>query len=193
MLWSIGKARTKKPAKATANARSPRAAKHARRGLRTSWRKSSICVFGLGMPAHNAKGVTMSPIIDPRYAAAHRKAVEQERAQSEHEARMEYIKPAGMFVVGFAVKTISLLNSGDDEFSGAMLFAVYAVIFGITLLAGVAGLWVASKLWLGGAGSLGLCVLRLAGIYAMVDALSVFTSGIPRSEEHTPELQSRGL
>ena len=38
---------------------------------------------------------------------------------------------------------------------------------------GVAGLWLAAKLWLGGAGPLGLAILRLAGIYAMTDLIGI--------------------
>ena len=40
----------------------------------------------------------------------------------------------------------------------------------------MAGLWVASVLWLGGAGPLGLGILRLAGIYAMYDLISIIVA-----------------
>lgn len=78
---------------------------------------------------------------------------------------MEYIKPLVMLVAGAA--TVMLLDIGD---ASALL---YPVLLAIELAFGLAGLWLACKLYVGGAGPLGLAVLRLAGIYAATDVIAM--------------------
>lgn len=111
----------------------------------------------------------MSPIQDPRFSHAHKSQMrQQDRDDSEHAARMEYIKPAVMLLLGGGIVLSYLLSSSGV--GGALL---YVVVLSIELIVGVAGLWAASAIWLGGMGPLGLGILRLAGIYAMTDMIAL--------------------
>lgn len=112
----------------------------------------------------------MSPIQDPRFSHAHKSQMrQQDRDDSERAARMEYIKPAVMLLLGGGIVLGYLLLS-----SGVGSALLYVVILSIELIVGVAGLWAASAIWLGGMGPLGLGILRLAGIYAMTDMIALF-------------------
>lgn len=112
----------------------------------------------------------MSPIQDPRFSHAHKSQMrQQDRDDSERAARMEYIKPAVMLLLGGGIVVSYLLSSSGV--GGALL---YVVVLSIELIVGVAGLWAASAIWLGGMGPLGLGILRLAGIYAMTDMIALF-------------------
>jgi hypothetical protein len=117
----------------------------------------------------------MAPIPDPRFSDAHRaKSLQLDREAGERAARLEYIKPLVMLVVGgVLVMAVLLLREADDPDapSRALLALAYPIGLAIQLAFGVAGLWIAAKLWLGGAGPLGLAILRLAGIYAMTDLI----------------------
>ena len=120
----------------------------------------------------------MSPLIDPSYSAKRQTVLQKEREESERATRMEYIKPLAMFAIGIPIVIVVMLSEGDSEISGMGLVFIYAVTFAFSLGAGVAGLWLASHLWLGGAGPLFLCILRLAGIYAITDAVGQFAGGL---------------
>ncbi len=112
----------------------------------------------------------MSPIQDPRFSHAHKSQMrQQDRDASERAARMEYIKPTVMLLLGGGIVMGSALSSGGV---GSALF--YVLVITIELIVGVAGLWAASAIWLGGMGPLGLGILRLAGIYAMTDMITLF-------------------
>ena len=112
----------------------------------------------------------MSPIQDPRFSAAHkRETLQQDRDAGERAARMEYIKPTVMLLLGGGIVMGSVLSSG-----GAGSALLYVLVISIELIVGVAGLWAASAIWLGGMGPLGLGILRLAGIYAMTDMITLF-------------------
>jgi hypothetical protein len=119
----------------------------------------------------------MSPVHDPRFSEARRRQgtlLDQEAG--EQAARMEYVKPLVMLVVGGATVTAILLLAGSDDPdapSGAISALAYPIGLALELAFGVAGLWIAAKLWLGGAGPLGLAILRLAGIYAMTDLIGM--------------------
>ena len=119
----------------------------------------------------------MSPVDDPRFSGAHRtERIQKEREESERQTRLEYIKPLLMLALGaVGVMAISALqpSDGPDDLSGPGLAALYPIILAFKLAFGVAGLYVASILWLGGAGPLGLGILRLAGIYALTDLLAI--------------------
>ena len=119
----------------------------------------------------------MSPVYDPRFSEARwEKTLQKDREASDQAARMEYIKPLVMLVLGGAVVMgVYLLRGPEDpdEFSGAARVLLYPIGLAIELVLGVAGLWLAAKLWLGGAGPLGLAILRLAGIYAMTDLIGI--------------------
>ena len=56
---------------------------------------------------------------------------------------------------------------------GAGFFLAYPIWLAFEVVVGVAGLWVAAKLLLGGAGPLLLAIVRLAGLYAVSDAVYV--------------------
>ncbi len=112
----------------------------------------------------------MSPIQDPRFSHAHKsQMLQQDRDAGERAARMEYIKPTVMLLLGGGIVMGSLLSSG-----GAGSALLYVLFISIELIVGVAGLWAASAIWLGGMGPLGLGILRLAGIYAMTDMITLF-------------------
>lgn len=112
----------------------------------------------------------MSPIQDPRFSHAHKSQMrQQDRDDSERAARMEYIKPAVMLLLGGGIVLGYLLWS-----SGVVSALFYVLVITIELIVGVAGLWAASAIWLGGMGPLGLGILRLAGIYAMTDMITLF-------------------
>jgi len=112
----------------------------------------------------------MSPIQDPRFSHAHKSQMrQQDRDAGERAARMEYIKPTVMLLLGGGIVVGSVLSSGS---AGSAL--LYVLVISVELIVGVAGLWAASALWLGGMGPLGLGILRLAGIYAMTDMIALF-------------------
>ena len=112
----------------------------------------------------------MSPVQDPRFSHAHKsQMLQQDRDDSERAARMEYIKPTVMLLLGGGIVMGSLLSSG-----GVGSALLYVLVISIELIVGVAGLWAASAIWLGGMGPLGLGILRLAGIYAMTDMIALF-------------------
>lgn len=112
----------------------------------------------------------MSPIQDPRFSHAHKSQMrQQDRDDSERAARMEYIKPVVMLLLGGGIVVGSVLSSGS---AGSAL--LYVLVLSVELIVGVAGLWAASAIWLGGMGPLGLGILRLAGIYAMTDMIALF-------------------
>jgi hypothetical protein len=119
----------------------------------------------------------MSPIIDPHFASAHRAGLDKEREESARAARMEYIKPIVMLGIGAGAMIAILTSSaGDEEISGATVAAFYPIKLAIELAIGVAALWIAAKLWLGGVDTLGLAIVRLAGIYAMSDLIAQATA-----------------
>ena len=112
----------------------------------------------------------MSPIQDPRFSSAHKSQMrQQDRDAGERAARMEYIKPTVMLLLGGGIVVGSVLSSGSV---GSAL--LYVLVLSVELIVGVAGLWAASAIWLGGMGPLGLGILRLAGIYAMTDMIALF-------------------
>ena len=112
----------------------------------------------------------MSPIQDPRFSHAHKSQMrQQDRDAGERAARMEYIKPTVMLLLGGGIVVGSVLSSGS---AGSAL--LYVLVLSVELIVGVAGLWAASAIWLGGMGPLGLGILRLAGIYAMTDMIALF-------------------
>ncbi len=119
----------------------------------------------------------MSPIHDPRFSSTRwKERLAESRAASEQAARTEYLKPLAMLLLGGGTVMAWLFLTpaqGADAPAAATVALLYPVVLAIELLFGVAGLWVVSKLWLGGAGPLGLAILRLAGIYAVVDLLAV--------------------
>ncbi len=117
----------------------------------------------------------MSPFVDPKRSPDRWKAIlDQERAESVLAGRMEYYKPLALLIICGGIVTGHLAYAGGDaNASGLTLAALYPVILGVKLLVGVIGLWIACSLWLGGVGTLGLAILRLAGIYATADLVTL--------------------
>ncbi len=109
----------------------------------------------------------MSPVHDPRFSNRLAKR-DKEREAAARAHRMEYIKPLVMLGLGAGIIMGMLHSQGGSE-----LAMVYPIRIAIQLVFGVAGLWVAAKLWLGGVGPLGLGILRLAGIYAITDLVAL--------------------
>ncbi len=122
----------------------------------------------------------MSPVHDPRFTQPRRdEMLQSHREADEQTTRMEYIKPLVMLLVGgLVVMGLSIVTTPEDPdgTSGGVLAALYPIGLTIEVAFGVAGLWVAATLWLGGAGPLGLAVLRLAGIYAMIDLIGIIVA-----------------
>ncbi len=122
----------------------------------------------------------MSPVPDPRYSQARwDKNLQENREADEQAARMEYIKPLVMLLVGgLVVMGLHLMTTPEDPdgISGLVLAVAYPIGLAIELAFGVAGLWIAATLWLGGAGPLGLAIVRLAGIYAMTDLIGIIVA-----------------
>ncbi len=122
----------------------------------------------------------MSPIHDPRFSSTRwKERLAESRAASEQAARMEYLKPLAMLLLGGGTVMAWLFLTpaeGADAPAAATVALLYPVVLAIELVFGVAGLWVVAKLWLGGAGPLGLAILRLAGIYTAVDLIAVITA-----------------
>ncbi len=122
----------------------------------------------------------MSPVPDPRYSQARwDKNLQENREADEQAVRMEYIKPLVMLLVGgLVVMGLHLMTTPEDPdgISGLVLAAGYPIGLAIELAFGVAGLWIAATLWLGGAGPLGLAIVRLAGIYAMTDLIGIIVA-----------------
>ncbi len=116
----------------------------------------------------------MSPIEDPSFAARRHEIRERELADAGRAERAEYIKPLVMVVFGVgAVLTWNTLAPGMP--AGLIAGMVYLVVLVVSLIFGVAGLWVCCKLWLGGAGPFGLGVVRLAGVYGVTDLVGKLT------------------
>lgn len=119
------------------------------------------------------------PIEDPSFAARRREVEAKEAAAAERGGRMEYVKPLVMLVVGAGVVMgITAVNNGTEEVGGALLAALYPVGLAIELVFGVVGLIIACRLWIGGAGPVGLAILRLAGIYAVTDVVAILSEGL---------------
>ena len=96
--------------------------------------------------------------------------MDEDRRDAERAARIEYLKPLFMLVIGGSVVQVLLFTQ-----EGWWALA-YPVVMLIELAFGVAGLWLSCKLLVGGVGYLGLAILRLAGIYAAMDVLGLFAA-----------------
>ena len=122
----------------------------------------------------------MSPVPDPRYSQARwDENLQKDQEAGEQAARMAYIKPLVMLLVGaLVVMGFQLMTTPEDPdgISGLVLAAGYPIGLAVELAFGVAGLWIAATLWLGGAGPLGLAIVGLAGIYAMTDLISILVA-----------------
>ena len=119
----------------------------------------------------------MPPIEDPRFTEGRwERSLQADRAAADRAGRMDYVKPAVMFLVGGAGVMATILMTGRDDPNATPLVVdalAYPIVLTIQLVFGVGGLWIAATLWLGGAGPLGLAILRLAGIYALTDLIGL--------------------
>jgi len=122
----------------------------------------------------------MSPIADPRWARARREADEAMAREASELSRWEYLRPAAMLAVGMTGTMIWMVADPAARSSpniGTLQVVVgYPIVVAFQVLFGIAGLWIASSLWLGGAGPLTLGVLRLAGIYTLTDLLDLLVA-----------------
>ncbi len=114
----------------------------------------------------------MSPIHDPRFSKVQRdRALHEEHAASERATRLEYIKPAVLLAVcgplAMALFVRPALSDPDISAAGAAL--LYMGGFCISAIGGIIALVIASKLLIGGAGPLGLAVLRTAAAFGAHD------------------------
>ncbi len=117
----------------------------------------------------------MSPIYDPRFSKVRRnRDLAAERDAADQAARMEPVKPLVLLAVAGTTVVIALAVRGSPG-AGPPPALLYPVQLSLGVAAGTLGLWAASKLWLGGAGPLGLAILRLAAVHAAVDVIAVIT------------------
>jgi len=119
----------------------------------------------------------MSPIVDSRWTEARRKSAAKREAAEDAEARKEWLIPLALLIAGVGVVITAAMvreSGGEADAPPPWLFAlIYPVRLAIEVVIGMLGLWAACALWLGGAGPLGLGLLRLAGIYAIYDAIVI--------------------
>lgn len=93
---------------------------------------------------------------------------EQERRDSIRTVRMAYIKPLIQFAIGLlGVGIVLAVQEQESELPG------YLLLYGIRVPIGVAGYFICCLIWIGFDEPLHLIALRLAGVYALVDFLSV--------------------
>lgn len=118
----------------------------------------------------------MSPIQDPRFSKERwSETLQKDRQASARAAKMEYIKPLVMLVLGGGI-VLAALGGSDTQMhglSGSTGATAYPIVLAVGVVFGIIGLFIASYLFLGGAGPLGLAVLRLAGIYAATDCAAL--------------------
>jgi hypothetical protein len=102
--------------------------------------------------------------------------VERARADSRRRSRMDVLYP--LVLVGAGLVMIAMAGGAGTgaAFAPAGLTIAYFAGLVLSVALGVAALWVASHLWLGGAGPLPLAVLRLAAVYAVVDGVAVIAA-----------------
>ncbi len=122
----------------------------------------------------------MPPIQDPRFSKARwNETLQEQREATERTDRMEYIKPLVMLGVcaPIALGLFVRLASSDPEVSAAAFAVVYPIGLGVSVTVGILALFIASKLFLGGAGPLGLATLRIAGACAAQDVAYLLLGG----------------
>ena len=119
----------------------------------------------------------MTPYQDPEIASRRMAQEDWNRREAERVQRMEYIKPGVMLAVGFVITLLLAAASGEDATAGLIGSAiVFPVVLAVQVVAGVIGLLIVSVLWMGGAGALGLGILRMAGVCA-VSNIALFILG----------------
>ena len=122
----------------------------------------------------------MPPIQDPRFSKARwNETLQEQREATERTDRMEYIKPLVMLGVcaPIALGLFVRLASSDPEVSAAGFAVVYSIGLGVSVAVGILALFIASQLYLGGAGPLGLATLRIAGACAAQDVAYLLLGG----------------
>ncbi|MEK6701524.1 MAG: hypothetical protein AABZ53_04625 [Planctomycetota bacterium] len=103
--------------------------------------------------------------------AAQRVATSKEKAYRES-VRLEYTKPVWMFVIGLvlSVALAALSTKGNVTASTAML--VYLFKYALYVPSGVIVFLLCCAIWIGFNAPIHLTALRLAGIYAITDAVA---------------------
>jgi hypothetical protein len=96
------------------------------------------------------------------------------RYDSDRIARMAYIKPLLHFGVGILIVAFFYLAQNEGE---ALMF--YALKYAIQVPIGVVAFFLCCLLWMGFDAPMHLTALRLAGVYALVDAASLILSLLP--------------
>lgn len=92
---------------------------------------------------------------------------EHDREHSQYVSRTEYITPAVMFGIGAVITIVAQLATGE----GLEEVALYLLSYAVAIPIGVAAFFFFSLTWLGFDAPLHLTALRLAGIFAVADAL----------------------
>jgi hypothetical protein len=98
------------------------------------------------------------------------RVVAHNRREAAKATFWHFVIPLGMLLAGFGVMTGLVTLPGADLAPQAP--GAYALYLTVEVVVGVAVVWSAATLWLGGAGPLPLAVLRLAGVFAVLDALA---------------------
>jgi len=124
----------------------------------------------------------MSPVDDPRYSKARWSKVRQtEQRDAGAIARMEYIKPLVLVAAGVPIGML-LATRGA---AGAEAAVGWLVFLGLSIVLSLIALVIASRLFLGGGGPLGLEILRIAGAATVADAVYLLLAG-----DFSPSLMS---
>jgi len=117
----------------------------------------------------------MSPYVDPRAVGDRwQQQLERERQASVTAARMEYIKPLIMLVLGWIFWVAYNLATEHAGLAAVIPLTVgWAIMMAISIVAGLLGLIVTCKLFGDDAGLLTLAFVRLAGIYSVIMLVAV--------------------
>ncbi len=95
--------------------------------------------------------------------------MERQEGEAERSARFEYVKPA--IIGALCLPAAMTLAATRSELPVASALGSYLAVYAIAVVAGVGALWLASVLLLGGAGPLGLGILRMAAAMAAFDSI----------------------
>ncbi len=122
----------------------------------------------------------MSPIQDPRFSKTQRdEALQEDRAASDHAARLEHVKPLVLLALGLpiAIALVVQWAGTNPDVGTASVIGRYLLQFGLSVVLGMTALVVATKLMAGGTGPLRLAVPRIAGALVVFDVTYLLLGG----------------
>jgi hypothetical protein len=99
---------------------------------------------------------------------------ERDIEESKRIARMAYIKPAIMLAAGLGLATIILASQ-----AGSMVIPIYLLKFAIGFVISLVVYFVCSLIFIGFDEPFHLMTLRLAGVYAVMEAITLIVEQLP--------------